>query len=141
MSEEEYEPRILIFSTEYISDPAIDLAGLSHKKYPATTAIIRLPCSSMIRPEYILLAIEKGFDGVFIAADGEECPFRKDCTEKTSARVEEALKLLSERGIEPQRLKMAAICSVCTDAFVRALNEFYEVLRKLGPVKRNVGDE
>ncbi len=138
---EGYEPKILIFSTEYISDPAIDLAGLSHKDYPPTTAIIRVPCSSMIRPDYILLAIKKGFDGVFIAADGEECPFRKDCTEVTSARVDEAIKLLTENGIEPQRIKMAAICSVCTDAFVKALREFYEVLKKLGPVKRDDENE
>lgn len=130
-----YEPKILIFSTEYISDPAIDLAGLSHKNYPPTTAIIRLPCSSMIRPDYILLAIKQGFDGVFIAADGEECPFRKDCTEVTSARIEEAIKLLVENGIDPKRIKMTAICSVCTDAFVKSIREFYGVLKKLGPVK------
>lgn len=141
MSNLDFEPKILIFSTEYISDPAIDLTGLSHKEYPPTTAIIRVPCSSMIRPDYILLAIKSGFDGVFIAADGEECPFRKDCTEVTSARVEEALKLLQKNGIKPQRIKMAAICSVCTDAFVRSIREFYELLKKLGPVKRGADSE
>ncbi len=84
---------------------------------------------------------DRGFDGVYIAADGEECPFRRDCTKITSARAEEAIKLLRENGIEPQRIKMAAICSVCTDASVKSINEFYEVLKKLGPVKRGDMDE
>ncbi len=133
---EDYKPKILVLSTMYISDLAVDLAGLQHKEYPPTTTIIRLPCSSMFRPEYALIALENGFDGVFIAADGTDCPFREDCTQLTARRVEEAMKLLKEHGYEPERIKMVAICSVCVKPFIRLINEFYERLRKLGPVKR-----
>lgn len=136
MSETEYKPRILIFSTIYISDSAIDLAGLQHKEYSATTTIIRIPCSSMVRPEYILLALESGFDGVFIAADGTDCPFRTDCTAITAKRVEEAVELIKKHGYEPERVKMAAICSVCVKPFIRLVNEFYEKLKKIGPVRK-----
>lgn len=132
----EYRPHILVFSTTFISDIAIDLAGLQHRDYPPTTTVIRLPCSSMLRPEYVLLAIESGFDGVFIAADGTDCPFRTDCTAITAKRVEEAMELLKKHGYEPERVKMAAICSVCVKPFIRLINEFYEKLKKLGPVKR-----
>lgn len=134
--DEEYQPKILIFSTIYISDPAIDFAGLQHLHYPSTTAIIRLPCSSMFRPEYALEAIKSGFDGVFVAADGTDCPFREDCTKVTAQRVDEAMKLLEENGYEPQRIKMAALCSVCSEAFARLINDFYNQLKKLGPPKR-----
>ncbi len=136
MTDNNFRPRILVFSTIYISDSAIDLAGLQHKDYPPTTTIIRIPCSSMIRPEYILLALESGFDGVFIAADGTDCPFRTDCTAITAKRVEEAVRLIKEHGYEPERVKMAAICSVCVKPFIRLINEFYEKLEKLGPVKK-----
>lgn len=131
-----FRPRILIFSTEYISDLAIDLTGLQHKDYPPRTTIIRLPCSSMLRPEYVLLALKSGFDGVFIAADGTDCPFREDCTEVTAKRVQESIELIKKNGFEPERVKMAAICSVCVKPFVRLINDFYERLLKLGPVKR-----
>ncbi|WP_066793082.1 hydrogenase iron-sulfur subunit [Caldivirga sp. MU80] len=128
-------PQILIFATNIISDPGICSAGLMHLKYPSQTTIIRVPCSSMIRPEWIVLALENGFDGVFVAADGTDCPYLKDCTERTARRVEEAQKLLSSRGIEPERVKMAAVCSVCGEAFARLIEDFYNRLRELGPVK------
>ena len=136
MPPEGYKPKILVFSTNLISDVGIDYTGLLHLHYPATTAIIRLPCSSMVRPEWILLAFKKGFDGVFVAADGTDCPFLPDCTDRTAKRVQEAQKLMEENGIEPERLKMAAICSVCAEPFVNHMRDLYQKLAELGPVKR-----
>ncbi len=133
---EEFKPKILVFSTNLISDVGIDYAGLLHMHYPATTAIIRVPCSSMIRPEWIILALKSGFDGVFIAADGTDCPYLRDCTTRTAKRVDAALRMAKEEGIEPQRIKMAAICSVCAEPFVNHMKDFYETLKKLGPVRR-----
>jgi F420-non-reducing hydrogenase iron-sulfur subunit len=60
--------KILVFSTEKISDPAIDMAGLLKLHYPSTVYTISVPCSSGIKPAWIMHAFEKGFDGVFIAA-------------------------------------------------------------------------
>ena len=128
-------PQILIFTTNIISDPGVCSAGLMHLSYPAQTTMIKVPCSSMIRPEWILLSLESGFDGVFVAADGTDCPYLTDCTDKTARRVKEAQELLSDRGIEPERVKMAAICSVCGEAFVRLVNDFYSRLMELGPIK------
>ncbi|MGC8752444.1 MAG: hydrogenase iron-sulfur subunit [Fervidicoccaceae archaeon] len=128
-----FKPKILIFSTNLISDVGIDYTGLLHIHYPATTTIIRLPCSSMIRPEWIILALKSGFDGVFIAADGTDCPYLSDCTDRTAKRVDKALSMAKEQNIDPQRIKMAAICSVCAEPFVKHIENFYELLKKLGP--------
>ena len=132
----EFKPKILIFSTDFISDPAIDLTGLLHRHYPATTSIIRVPCSSMIRPDIILYAFQCGFDGVFVAADGTDCPFLKDCPDRTAKRISEAVELLKKHGIEPERLKMSAICSVCVEPFLKHIHDLYEKVKKLGPVKK-----
>ena len=51
----------------------------------------------------LLYAIEQGFDGVFIAADGEECAYLPDCTERTAGIVADAQELIEENGHEPQR--------------------------------------
>jgi hypothetical protein len=56
--------KILVFSTEKISDPAIDMAGLLKLHYPPTVYTITVPCSSGIKPSWIMHAYEKGFDGV-----------------------------------------------------------------------------
>jgi F420-non-reducing hydrogenase iron-sulfur subunit len=132
---EGFAPKILVFSTNNISDPGIDLAGSSHLHYSPTVMVISLPCTSGIRPDWILYAIEQGFDGVFIASDGEECAYLPDCAERSSHIMSTAQKMLEERGHEPRRVKMAALCSVCADPFVNYMAEFAKALVDLGPSK------
>lgn len=136
MSRQEFEPKILVISTNVISDPGIDFAGLSHAHYPATTRILRLPCSSMIRPEFIVLAFEEGFDAVFVAADGGDCPYLRDCPDRTARRVEKAYALMKAKGIEQGRLRMSGICSVCSDAFAKNVKSLCEAVKKLGPARK-----
>ncbi len=124
----EKTPKILVFSTEKISDPAIDLAGLLKLHYPPTVYTLTVPCSSGIKPRWILHAFEKGFDGVFIAADGTDCPYGESCTEKTAEVVKITQERMKEKGIEPSRLKMAAICSVCSEPFVKQMKAFTRAL-------------
>ncbi len=125
-------PRILVFSTNTISDPGIDLAGSSHMSYPPGVMVISLPCTSGIRPSWILHAIEHGFDGVFIASDGDECAFLPDCSKRSSRIVGEAQTLMKERGLNPNRLKLAAICSVCSEPFTKHVTQFSSTLAELG---------
>ena len=135
MSDESYDgrnPRILVFSTISISDPGIDLAGSRHLEYPATVQTMAVPCSSGLKPSWFVHALEQGFDGVFIASDGEECAYLPDCAERTAHLVTRAQALMRERDIEPQRLKMAAVCSVCAEPFVNYMKDFSDVLRRLG---------
>lgn len=122
--------KILVFSTEKISDPAIDMAGLLKMHYPPTVYTISVPCSSGIKPSWILYAYEKGFDGVFIAADGSDCVFGESCTEKTGHLVGKTHNLMKEKEIDPARLRMAAICSVCSESFVKQMRSFNEYLLK-----------
>lgn len=122
------DPKILVFSTDKISDPAIDLAGLLKKHYPPTVYTINVPCSSAVKPRWILRAFTKGFDGVFIAADGTDCPYCDSCSDNTANIVRHAQELMKKEGIEPARLKMAAICSVCAEAFVKHMNVFMKYL-------------
>ncbi len=135
MAVQEHEPKVLVLSTNSISDPGIDFAGLGHIGYPSSSRILRFPCSSMIRPEFILKAFESGFDAVFVAADGGDCPYLRDCPERTAKRVQRAYELMKENGIEQSRLRMAGICSVCSDAFARGVKGMYETAKKLGPVR------
>jgi F420-non-reducing hydrogenase iron-sulfur subunit len=125
-------PRILVFSTNNISDPGIDLAGSRHLHYPPTVSTITLPCSSGIRPDWIVHALRRGFAGVFIASDGDECAYLSDCSERTAKIAATAQERMKAEAFEPQRLKMAAVCSVCAEPFVNYMREFAEMLEKLG---------
>ena len=75
-------------------------------------------------------ALEQGFDGVFIAADGTDCPYGESCTTKTGELMRITQEMLKDKGIDPARLKMAAICSVCSEAFVKHVKSFSEYLGK-----------
>jgi F420-non-reducing hydrogenase iron-sulfur subunit len=129
-------PRILVFSTNNISDPGIDLAGSSHMAYSPGVMVISLPCTSGIRPSWIVHAIEHGFDGVFIASDGDECAYLPDCSTRSSKIVAHAQRLLTEAGHDSSRLRMAAICSVCAEPFTRHVTQFGEALAAMGPEGR-----
>jgi len=128
-----FVPKILVFSTNNISDPGIDLAGSAHLHYSPTVMTINVPCTSGIKPEWILYATQRGFDGVFVAADGEECAYLPDCAERTSRIAAQAQHLLGTEGLALKRLKMAAICSVCAEPFVNYMHEFSQTLVELGP--------
>jgi len=122
--------KILVFSTEKISDPAIDMAGLLKLHYPPTVYTISIPCSSSVKSTWIIHAFEKGFDGVFIAADRSDCPYGDTCTEKTGKIVTRTHEIMKQKDMEPARLRMAAICSVCSESFVKQMKSFNEYLLK-----------
>lgn len=128
-----FVPRILVFSTNNISDPGIDLAGSSHMHYSPGVKVIGLPCTSGIRPGWIVRALGMGFDGVFVASDGDECAYLADCSKRSSKIVADAQTLLRERGIDPARLRLAAICSVCAEPFTKHVVQFSSALAELGP--------
>jgi len=131
-----FAPRILVFSTNNISDPGIDLAGSSHMHYSPNVMVISVPCTSGIKPGWLLYAVQQGFDGVFIAADGEECAYLTDCAERTAGIMTDAQQLLEEHGYEPQRVRMAAICSVCAEPFANYMHEYSRSLAELGPSRK-----
>jgi len=133
----DHTPRILAFTTDTISDPGVDFAGSAHLAYSPSVVVIPIPCSSGIRPEWVLHAIEEGFDGVFIAADGTDCSFVPDCTRRTGDLFARAQTLLSEHDHDPRRLKMAAVCSVCAESFVKHIGTFE---RDLAGLRTEGGD-
>ena len=124
-------PRVLVFSTNAISDMGIDMAGSSHMGYSPTVQVIAVPCSGGINPTWIVHALKVGFDGVFVAADGPECALLSDCVERTGNVVARAQELLKADGLDPSRVKMAAICSVCAEPFVNHMKQFGKALEGL----------
>lgn len=131
MANEIFKPKILVFSTDKISDPGIDQAGLRKIHYSPSVYVISLPCSSGVKPKWILHALEKGFDGVFIAADGHECSYSSKCADHTNQIILDSQALMSAKGINPKRIRMAALCSVCAEPFANHMENFGNILRTL----------
>ena len=71
--------------------------------YSPNVMVISLPCTSGIKPSWVLYAVQQGCDGVFIAADGDECAYLPDCAQRTSRIMTDAQALLQRA-----RLRAAA---------------------------------
>jgi F420-non-reducing hydrogenase iron-sulfur subunit len=140
MSIESFSPKILVFSTDKISDPGIDQAGLRKLHYSPSVYVISLPCSSGIKPRWVMRALHKGFDGVFIAADGHECSYSSKCAGHTNTIIVESQKLMRENNINPKRIRMAALCSVCAEPFVSYMGNFSKILAELGTVDNEISN-
>jgi len=138
MQNEKPNPKILVFSTDKISDPGIDQAGLKKMHYSPSVYVITTPCSSGIKPKWILHAFEKGFDGVFIAADGHECSYSPKCAEYTNKIITDAQMLMKEKNINPKRIRMAAICSVCAEPFGSHIDNFVKILSDIGSIQNEI---
>lgn len=134
MSADTFKPKILVFSTDKISDPGIDQAGLRKIHYSPSVYVISMPCSSGIKSRWILHAFQQGFDGVFIAADGHECSYSATCPDRTNTIINETQTIMKEIGINPKRIRMAAICSVCAEPFASHMDNFSRILAEIGSV-------
>ena len=134
--DQSFVPRILVLSTNNISDPGIDLAGSSHMHYSPNVMVISVPCTSGIKPSWALYAIAAGLR--------RRLRRRRRRRMRLPARLQRAhladhgrrAALLEEHGYEPQRLRMAAICSVCAEPFTNYMHEFSASLAKLGPSRK-----
>ena len=134
MEQQTFSPKILVFSTDKISDPGIDQAGLRKIHYSSSVYVISLPCSSGIKPQWIMRAFDQGFDGVFIAADGHECSYSSKCPEYTNDIIVHTQELMKQKNINPKRIRMAAICSVCAEPFAAHMSNFSKIISEIGSI-------
>jgi len=62
----DFTPKIIAFACNWCSYAGADLAGVSRLQYPSSIRLIRLMCSGMLTPGFVLKAFEKGADGVLV---------------------------------------------------------------------------
>ena len=129
----EFEPEIVAFCCHYCAYGAADLAGSMRLNYPANVKIIKLPCTGKVDIIYLLKAFEDGADGVYVAGCLEgNCHFT-DGNIKAKARVERAKKLLTEIGLDGERLEMYNMSASMGPRFAEVALEMTEKIRTLGP--------
>ncbi|MGQ9706372.1 MAG: hydrogenase iron-sulfur subunit [bacterium] len=130
-----YEPKIIGFLCNWCSYAAADLAGTSRMKYPHNIRIIRVMCSARVDPTFVIKAFELGADGVLITG----CHPPSDChymegNYKTFRRFPLLQKMLSQLGIEEDRVRLEWCSAAEAEKFARVVKEFTNTLVKLGPL-------
>lgn len=132
-NERREQPKILIIATNACAYPGADYAGQTHAEYATNTYIIRTP-APVVLPEYFYLrCFRKGIDGIIVMSCGHECPY-EGAFERFSKRIEKVHAFMKEAGIEPVRLKLCAICTVCARSFLKEVNDMNKTLSSIGTV-------
>jgi coenzyme F420-reducing hydrogenase delta subunit len=125
--------KVLVIATLLCSYPGIDATGQAHMEYPPNTYVIPTPDPVMFPESFYMHCFEHGIDGILIASCGTDSPY-EGSYEQLAARMPKAYALMKARGISIRRLKLTAICSVCTKAFLKEVSEMEAVMAELGPV-------
>jgi coenzyme F420-reducing hydrogenase delta subunit len=131
------KPKILILATISGGYAGANAVGQLHSDYPANTYILPVLCPSMFPPEFYIDSYEKGIDGILVMYSGTDSPY-KGGPERVAQLINQTYPLMKERGIDTRRLKLAAICTVCTKPFLKEVKLMDELLQGIGFVKDEI---
>jgi len=128
-----FEPKIIGFCCNWCAYAGADLAGISRIQYPPNLRMIRVMCSGSVDPEHILEAFSKGADGVFIGGcHPGDCHYMTG-NYKTMRKVMLTKRLLSQLGLEAERLRLEWVSAAEGQRFAQVVTDFTEEIRRLGP--------
>ena len=124
--------KILILATESRAYPGANAVGQAHLSYPANTCILRVRAPVMFPERFYLDCFEKGIWGIIIMSCGVECPY-EGAYQALAARMDRVFRMMKDRGLDPQRLRLTSICTVCTRSFLKEVQQMNVVISELGP--------
>ena len=128
-----FEPKIVAFLCNWCSYVAADAAGVSRMTQPPNARVIRVACSGMVDPSYVIRAFALGADGVLIGGCWPgDCHYISGNI-KAMRRAPFLKKLLTELGIEPERFRLEWIAASEPGRYAQVIREMTEVIRQLGP--------
>jgi F420-non-reducing hydrogenase iron-sulfur subunit len=129
----DFEPKIIAFCCNWCTYAAADIAGTSRIHYPANVRIVRVMCSGMVDPIYVLKAFEKGADGVLVAGCHEvDCHYLNGPL-KCDAMFAKLRRLVNTLGLEDERLRREMISTSESPIFAQVIGQMVQQLKKLGP--------
>jgi len=122
-----FEPTIIAFFCNWCTYTAADLAGTSRLSYPPNIKIIRVMCSGMVDPKYVIKALLEGADGVLVSGcNPGDCHYIR-------RRIKLLKEILPSFGFEPERLRLTWIAASDGVLLAETLHELVAQIKALGP--------
>jgi len=130
-----YEPVIVAFVCNWCTFTAADLAGTSRLKYPPNVRLIRMMCSGMVDPKFVLKAFLEGADAVLIGGCHlGDCHYING-NYKARRRVVLLKEIFKQYGLEEDRLWLRWIGASDGKIFADTVKEMIETVTSLGPTE------
>ena len=128
------KPSILILATLSGGYAGANAVCQLHVNYAANTSILPVRCPSMFPEKFYLDTFEQGIDGIIVMYSGTDSPF-KGGAERAAQIINQTYVEMKERGINTRRLRLAAICTVCTTPFQKEVALMDTTLQEIGFVR------
>jgi F420-non-reducing hydrogenase iron-sulfur subunit len=129
----EYNPTIIAFVCNWCTYTAADLAGTSRLTYPPNVRMIRMMCTGMVDPKYVIKAFLEGADGVLISGcHPGDCHYINGNL-KARRRVKLLKEILPRFGFDDRRLRLTWIGASEGTDFAKTMRELVDEVKSLGP--------
>jgi F420-non-reducing hydrogenase iron-sulfur subunit len=130
---EGYEPTIIAFVCNWCTYTAADLAGTSRLSYPSNVRLIRMMCTGMVDPKYVIKALLEGADAVLISGcHPGDCHYINGNL-KARRRVKLLKEILPRFGFDDARVRLTWIGASEGNVFADTIREVVSQVKALGP--------
>jgi F420-non-reducing hydrogenase iron-sulfur subunit len=130
---QEYEPTIIAFVCNWCTYTAADLAGTSRLVQPPNVRMIRMMCTGMVDPKYVIKALLEGADAVLVSGcHPGDCHYINGNL-KARRRMKLLKAILPRFGFDERRLKMTWIGASEGIDFAQTMREMAQQVKALGP--------
>ncbi|MBW2092414.1 MAG: hydrogenase iron-sulfur subunit [Deltaproteobacteria bacterium] len=131
----DFEPTIIAFVCNWCTYTAADLAGTSRMIQPGNVRLIRVNCTGMVDPKYVIKALLSGADAVLISGcHPGDCHYING-NYKARRRVKLLQEILSRFGIDKKRIKITWIGASEGNVFAETIKAMVSEIKVLGPVE------
>lgn len=129
----DFEPTIIAFVCNWCTYTAADLAGTSRLTYPPNVRLIRMMCTGMVDPKYVIKALLEGADAVLVSGcHPGDCHYINGNL-KARRRMKLLKEILPQFGFDEKRLRLTWIGASEGGDFAHTIQELVEEVRALGP--------
>ena len=133
---DEDKPRVLVLACENDAYPALDMAGIARRQYPASVRVIPVRCLGSVNSILIADAVSRGFDGVALLGcrPGEDyqCHFIRG-SELLETRMGNVKETLERLALEPERVRVMEVAISESDRLPGLLEGFVDEIKAIGP--------
>jgi coenzyme F420-reducing hydrogenase delta subunit len=130
----ERRPKVIGFCCERHGMDSVVLAARAGKKFDASVRLVQVPCTGRVDGAHILQALEDGADAVFVLGCLEKNCYYDTGSIEGRKRVAYVKQMLTEVGVEKERVEMFNAASTNAWAFPEIVHKMVEVAKKLGPI-------
>lgn len=130
---QDFEPTIVAFVCNWCTYTAADLAGTSRLTQRPNVRLIRLMCTGMLDPKYVIKALINGADAVLVSGcEPGDCHYING-NYKARRRIKLLKELLANFGIDSRRIRLTWIGASAGNEFAATVNNLVQEVRELGP--------